>query len=104
MSVVSLQIAGETYRITAEERDIPHIRALAAQLDERVLAVAKSAPKADRSTVLIMLLLILQDELQEKGKARPAINLAVGDVDFSPLAASISELAAQIQKIAGSLK
>lgn len=103
MSIVSLQIAGETYRITAEERDIPHIKALAAQLDTRAQELMRASPKAGSSTILVMLLLILQDELAQKTKSSPAISL-VGDVDFAPLAKSISDIAAQVNKLAEGLK
>lgn len=104
MAIVTINIAGAEYRLTAEEADAAHIRELGKKLDGRAQEIKKELPKVSQETLLVMLLIILSDELEKKKtSAISSINLAAKDVDFAPLAGKIAEIAERLKNLTSKL-
>jgi cell division protein ZapA len=70
---VTLEINGRPYVVGCEDGGEPHVRALAARIDEKVRQVAPEAGAPGEARLILMAALMIADELNE---AQAAIQAA----------------------------
>jgi len=62
---VTLEINGKPYVVGCEDGGEPHVRALAARIDEKVRQVAPEAGAPGEARLILMAALMIADELNE---------------------------------------
>lgn len=100
MAELTVTVNGRRYAIGCADGEEDHVARLAADIDRRVAALARSVGPVGDARLLLMAALLIADELDERCR-RQAPAVPAGDP--LALAAAIEALAARIEAVADRL-
>ena len=101
MAVVSLKIGNGFYKFSCADGQEEHMRALAAELDQRAEALTKSLGFMQQNQMLAMICLLLA---QEKNKLEKETNAELLEKSETVMAESLNNLASKITLLAENLQ
>lgn len=110
MAQVTLRINGYAHSVACADGEEDHLKAMGAELDQRVTALRQAGLAGSETRMLILTALQLADELadakqdQGGGTAPPADPAAATPGPAPELASSMAALAERIARVAGRLE
>ena len=106
MPPISLSVCGRLYEVACEEGQIDHLRAMAAEIDERAQSLTAAIGTQPEARLLLMVALTLADELTELKQAKDQAEAGLGSISASETAIvdTIAELTGRIEAIAHRLE
>jgi cell division protein ZapA len=100
MAEVMLSIGGHSYQVSCRDGEEPHLRTIAARVDQKVNEARSAVGDLGEVRQLLLASLLLADELLEGNTQAPAPARAGGEAE----AAAIEALANRVEAIAAKLE
>jgi cell division protein ZapA len=102
MATVEVEISGRRYTVACRDGEEPHLRSVAALVDEKAQEAAAALGNLGEARQLLFASLLLADELKERRTAPGAPKAATaGDGDVAP---ALERLAERMERLAERLE
>jgi cell division protein ZapA len=107
MAELDVTVNGRSYRVACEDGKEEHLRRIAAELDERIKALAGSLGQVGDSRLLLLVSLLVADELGDAREGLAALQArprGLAPEAEAALAATLEALAERVERIAARLE
>ena len=106
MPAVNLSISGRVYEVMCDDAQVDHVKALAAELDDRAQRLSSEIGAQPEARLLLMVALTLADELAEQKAAKVQADVGMDSLSASEtvMVETLEDLAIRIESIAQRLE